>query len=61
VEDIAERKQAQTELADRLRFENLLAELSGRFVHLPTEQIDGEIVDAQRRVCECLALDTCSL
>jgi PAS domain S-box-containing protein len=61
VEDIAERKQAQTELADRLRFETLLAELSRRFVHLPTEQIDGEIVDARRRVCECLALDTCSL
>jgi PAS domain S-box-containing protein len=61
VEDITERKQAQTALADRLRFETLLAELSGRFVHLPTEQIDGEIVDPQRRVCECLALDTCSL
>jgi PAS domain S-box-containing protein len=59
--DITERKRADAELADRLRFETLLAELSARFVHVPAGQIDGEIKDAQRRVCESLALDACSL
>ncbi|MDR3675828.1 MAG: PAS domain S-box protein, partial [Acidobacteriota bacterium] len=59
--DITERKRAEAELADRLQFETLLAELSAIFVHVPAEQIDGEIKDAQRRVCESLALDACSL
>jgi PAS domain S-box-containing protein len=59
--NITERKRAEKELADRFRFETLLAELSARFVHVPAEQIDGEIKDAQRRVCESLGLDACSL
>jgi PAS domain S-box-containing protein len=59
--DITEKKLAEAELADRLRFETLLAELSARFVQVPAEQIDGEIKDAQRRVCESLALDACLL
>jgi PAS domain S-box-containing protein len=59
--DITQRKRTEAELADRLRFETLLADLSARFVHLPAEQIDGEIKDAQRRVCQSLALDACSL
>jgi PAS domain S-box-containing protein len=59
--DITERKRAEAESADRLRFETLLADLSARFVHVPAEQIDSEIKDAQRRVCESLALDACSL
>ena len=45
------------ELEERLRFETLLADISARFVNLPADQIDTEIEDAQRRVCECLALD----
>jgi PAS domain S-box-containing protein len=60
-QDITERKRAEAELADRLRFETLLAELSARFVHVPAEQIDAEIKDAQRRVCESLGLDSCTL
>ncbi len=49
------------ELEERLRFETLLAEISARFVHLPAEQIDSEIEDAQRRICECLCLDLSAL
>ncbi|MFC1788972.1 sigma 54-interacting transcriptional regulator [Thermodesulfobacteriota bacterium] len=49
------------ELEERLRFETMLAEISARFVNLPTDQIDGEIEDAQRRICECLGLDLSSL
>ncbi|MFC1516730.1 antibiotic biosynthesis monooxygenase [Thermodesulfobacteriota bacterium] len=45
------------ELEERLRFETMLAEISARFVNLPTDRIDNEIEDAQRRICECLELD----
>ena len=40
-----------------LSFETLLAEISGRFVNLPADQVDQEIIGAQRRVCEFLGLD----
>ncbi|MHC9541311.1 MAG: ATP-binding protein [Vulcanimicrobiota bacterium] len=45
----------------RLRFEALLADLSAHFINLPAEQVDGEIIEAQRRVCECLGIDLSSL
>ncbi len=51
----------RTELEERLRFERLLAETSARFVNVPADQIDGEIEDAQRRICELLDLDRSSL
>ena len=40
-----------------LRFEVLLNDLSARFAQVRADQVDGEIDDAQRRVCECLDLD----
>ena len=49
------------ELEERLRFETLLTDISARFVNLPADQIDGEIEDAQRRICEFLNLDRSSL
>jgi len=49
------------ELEERLRFETLLTDISARFVNLPADQIDGEIEEAQRRVCECLGLDLSAL
>ncbi len=48
-------------LEERLQFETLLTEISAYFVNLPTDQIDGHIKDAQRRICECLGLDLSSL
>jgi len=47
----------QAEMTERLKFEVLIAELSAHFVNLPADQIDGEIKDAQRRICEFLDLD----
>ena len=61
IQDITERKRAEAEVTDRLRFETLLAELSSRFVHVPGEQIDGEISHALRRVCETLGLEMSTL
>jgi formate hydrogenlyase transcriptional activator len=51
----------RTDLEERLRFETLLAETSARFVNVPSDQIDGEIKDTQRRICELLNLDRSSL
>ena len=52
---------SEKSLEQRLRFETLLAEISGRFVNLPADRIDGEIVAAQRRICELLDLDLSTL
>ena len=41
--------------------ETLLIELSARFINLPSDQVDREIEDAQRRICEYLGLDRSSL
>ncbi len=49
------------ELEARLRFETLIADLSLKFIDLPANELDPEIEDAQRRVCECLGLDLCGL
>jgi two-component system sensor kinase FixL len=48
-------------LEERVRFEELLANLSARFVNLPPERIDSEIADAQRRICELLDVDRSTL
>jgi transcriptional regulator with GAF, ATPase, and Fis domain len=48
-------------LEERLRFETLLVEISGRFVNVPADQVDDEIEDAQRRLCELLDLDRSTL
>ena len=57
----AQRQHAERKLAQQLRIETLLAELSARFVHLPAGQIESEIQDAQRRICEALDLDRSTL
>ena len=48
-------------LEERLRFETLIADLSSEFVNLPAKQVDREIMEAQRRVCEFLGLDLSAL
>jgi two-component system, LuxR family, sensor kinase FixL len=47
----------RTELEERLRFETLIADLSSKFVNLPAGEVDREIMDALRRICETLGLD----
>ncbi len=59
--DITERKRIESEVAEQLRFEILLADLSARFVNVPAEQLDDQIEEAQRLVCECLHVDLASL
>jgi len=42
-------------------FELLLFDISTRFIALPVDRLDSEILRAQREVCECLGLDISSL
>jgi formate hydrogenlyase transcriptional activator len=46
-----DRRQNRVELEEQLRFEMTLAEISGRFVNLASDQVDDEIMDAERRIC----------
>ena len=45
------------ELAERIGFETLIAELSSRFVNLPSHMVDSEIEESLRRVCEFLGFE----
>jgi len=48
----------------RLRSEaeaTLIAEISSKFVNLPAREVDREIMDAERRICELLDLDVAGL
>ncbi len=48
-------------LEARLCFETLLADLASRFVNLPTEAVEAEILRAQQQVCELLGFDRSTL
>lgn len=52
------RDRLRADLDESQRFEALLSELSARFVSVAADRVDGEILEAQRRVCECLQLDS---
>ncbi|MGO9110072.1 MAG: sigma 54-interacting transcriptional regulator [Thermoguttaceae bacterium] len=52
---------AYEDLQARLRFETLIDDLSLKFINLPGNEVDAEIEDAQRRVCQFLDLDMSSL
>lgn len=54
---MTEGKRTDQVLEDLVKFETLLAELSARFVNLPSDGMDSYIAVAQRRICELLGLD----
>lgn len=49
------------ELEERLRFETLIADLSSKFLNLPAGELDREIRDAERRICDALGLNILAL
>jgi len=59
--EIAQRRQAEESLSERLRFERLLADLSARFVSLPAEGLDREIEHALEMVMAFFQVDRCAL
>ena len=58
---LSERGGFRVEFESLLRFEKILGELSSKFIKLPPDEVDREIQDAQRRICEHLDLDLSTL
>jgi PAS domain S-box-containing protein len=59
--DITEQKRVEAELAEKLRLQRLLAELSTRLVALPSEHVDATIEGTQQLIVETLGLDRSTL
>jgi two-component system sensor histidine kinase UhpB len=57
VRDITERKRAERELQERLRFEQLVSSISARFANVPTNEIDEAFSDGLRRLGEFFNAD----
>lgn len=56
-DEIELREKTEKTLQGQVKFEQLLADIAARFVNLPIEQIDNEIEDSQRRICQFLDID----
>ena len=61
MEDITERKQAEEALAERLRFERLISDLSTSFVNPSIDKVDSEINKGLRSITEFFDADRCSI
>jgi PAS domain S-box-containing protein len=46
---------------DALSFEDLLLDLSIKFINLPSDDVDQQVEEAQRRVCDCIDVDLSAL
>jgi PAS domain S-box-containing protein len=54
---VNEAQSSAAHLENRLQFETLISDVSSRFINLPAGEVDREIEDALRRVCETLGVD----
>ena len=59
--DISDLKLSKQSQAEQLKFETTLAEMSATFIGLPADQVDGQILEAQKGICEGLGLDRSTL
>ena len=59
--DMTERKQVEEALENRLRFEQLLSDLSARFGNIPSDRVDFEIDYGLRQVLEFFQVDRVGL
>src|SRR4030095_8555302 len=57
----AQRRRAQRALAERLRFETLVSDLSASFISLPVREVDVQLEKALARIVDDLDLDRASL
>jgi PAS domain S-box-containing protein len=58
------RKNAESELQEkekRLEFEMLLSDFSARFINLPMDRVDDEIINTLRRILDFFQVDRCGL
>jgi len=59
--DVTEKRLAHLGLEERLRFEQLLSDLSARFVNLPPDRVDSEIDHGLRQILEFFQVDRAGL
>lgn len=59
--EILKRKQIESLLEERLRFEKLLSEISAAFINLPADEVDIRIEYCLRRIVELLRIDRCTM
>ena len=55
------RRLAQQGLEERLRFEQLVSELSGTFINLPADKVEAQIIEALGQVASFLRFDIAAL
>lgn len=60
IHDVSERRRLELELEDRLRFEELISDLSSALVNAPPAEVNREIQRALRRTCDALDVDRAS-
>lgn len=59
--NVTTQKRKRSSLPDKLAFETLLSDLSAQFINLPSKEVDRNIENAQRRICESLGFDLSAL
>jgi formate hydrogenlyase transcriptional activator len=59
--EIEQRKHTEAALKERLRFEQLLSDLSARFVNIAPDQVDLEIQTALQQILQFFQVDRCGL
>ncbi len=59
--DVTDRKLSEQSLAEQLKFEIMLAELSATFINLSPDQVPSHLEEAQKRICKALGLDRSTL
>jgi PAS domain S-box-containing protein len=59
--DITEKKRGEEALEERLRFEELLSNISSRFVNIPPDRVDLEIEESLKQILDFFKVDRCAL
>ena len=59
--DVTKRKHAEEALQERLRFEQLLSDVSARFVNIPSDRVNSEIECGLKQILEFFQVDRAGL
>ena len=59
--EISARKETENRLEERLRFEQLLSDLSARFMDIPPDRVDSEIEYGLKQILAFFRVDRCGL
>jgi PAS domain S-box-containing protein len=60
IRDMSEQKRAEEELQYRAEFEELVANVSARFINIATDEIDATLDEVMRTLGEFVGVDSCS-